>query len=344
MYAKIRMDNILELHRGYDLPERDRKDGSVPIISSSGYSGMHDTAKCSGENVITGRYGTIGEVFYHNGDCWPLNTALYVSNFKNNHPIYIYYLLKHVLKVAVDGKDKSTVPGVDRNVLHQMEVPFCADQSEQRKIVLLLETIDKKISVNRALNDNLQQQMFMIYEAMMVGAEKKKIPGRNITAKEITEVITGKEDANFSTSGGEYKFFTCSTTPLKCDEAAFDSASILIAGNGDFNVKHYTGKFNAYQRTYVLTPPDKYYALLYLASLYRINSFKSASAGSIVKFITKGDVENIPLFIPDNELYLQQLNSLVRLQEQISTENEKLISLRDWLLPMLMNGQATISD
>ncbi len=186
--------------------------------------------------------------------------------------------------------------------------------------------------------------MLTIYETMMVGAEKKRISGRNVIAKDITEVITGKEDANFSTPNGEYKFFTCSTTPLKCDESAFDSASILIAGNGDFNVKHYTGRFNAYQRTYVLTPPDKYYALLYLASLYRINSFKSASAGSIVKFITKGDVENIPLFIPDNELYLQQLNSLVYMQEQISNENEKLVQVRDWLLPMLMNGQATIGD
>ena len=155
MYSKTQMDNILELHRGYDLPERDRRDGSVPIISSSGYSGVHNAAKCSGENVITGRYGTIGEVFYHNGDCWPLNTALYVSDFKNNHPMYIYYLLKHVLKIAVDGKDKSTVPGVDRNVLHQMNVPFCSDISDQRKIVLLLETIDKKIASNHAINDNL---------------------------------------------------------------------------------------------------------------------------------------------------------------------------------------------
>ena len=155
MYSKTRMDNILELHRGYDLPERERRDGSVPIISSSGYSGTHNIAKCFGENVITGRYGTIGEVFYHNGDCWPLNTALYVSDFKNNHPMYVYYLLKYVLKNAVDGKDKSTVPGVDRNVLHQLKVPFCSDKKEQYNIVLLLETIDKKIELNTAINDNL---------------------------------------------------------------------------------------------------------------------------------------------------------------------------------------------
>ena len=119
---------------------------------------------------------------------------------------------------------------------------------------------------------------------------------------------------------------------------------ILIAGNGDFNVKHYSGKFNAYQRTYVLTPDKKYFGLLYLASLYRINSFKSRSSGSIVKFITKSDVENIPVFIPNDMFYLQELNKLIYLQEQNKLENELLVNLRDWLLPMLMNGQATISD
>lgn len=178
----------------------------------------------------------------------------------------------------------------------------------------------------------------------MVKATSNQIQGKHVLAKELTEVITGKEDANFSVPNGVYKFFTCSNIPLHCDEYAFDSSSILIAGNGDFNVKHYSGKFNAYQRTYVLTPPNRYYALLYLASLYRINSFKSNSSGSIVKFITKGDVENIPLFIPHDTAYLDELNKLVMLQEQNALENETLSRLRDFLLPMLMNGQATIDD
>ena len=179
---------------------------------------------------------------------------------------------------------------------------------------------------------------------MMAKALSERIAGTFTVAKNLSTVITGKEDANFSTSNGKYKFFTCSNEPLRCDEFVFDSSSILIAGNGDFNVKHYTGRFNAYQRTYVLTPPIKYYALLYLASLYRINSFKSNSSGSIVKFITKGDVENIPVFIPDDYTYLQALNVLTQLQEQNQYENEKLLQLRDWLLPLLMNGQATITD
>ena len=344
MYSKTKLERVLELHRGYDLPERERKEGNVPIISSSGYSGLHNDCKCDGENVITGRYGTIGEVFYHEGKCWPLNTALYVSDFKENNPKYVYYLLKYILKMSIDGKDKSTVPGVDRNVLHQMEIPFCQDIKEQKELIRILEKLDERIDLNRKINDNLQQQLCLIYENMMCKAQYGNIEGTFTVASKLTDVVTGKEDANFASPNGKYKFFTCSNDTLNCDEYVFDSSAILIAGNGDFNVKHYSGKFNAYQRTYVLIPDHQYYGLLYFASLYQINSFKSASSGSIVKFITKGDIENIPVFIPNDEHILNELNRLLALQEKNQAENEELSSLRDWLLPMIMNGQASISD
>ena len=198
--------------------------------------------------------------------------------------------------------------------------------------------------LNSLVNDNLEQQMSLIFEDMMAKAVSHKLDGKYTVAKNLTQIITGKEDANFSEPNGKYKFFTCSNTPLKCNIYTFNSSSVLIAGNGDFNVKHFSGKFNAYQRTYVLTPAKEYYALLYLSSLYRINSFKSSSSGSIVKFITKGDVENIPVFIPNDTSYLEKLNKLILMQEQNTLENELLALLRDWLLPMLMNGQATVKD
>ena len=194
------------------------------------------------------------------------------------------------------------------------------------------------------INDYLEQQLCLLYENMMNNAQTGNIAGHDTIASALTDIVTGKEDANFSSPKGKYNFFTCSSNTLKCDKYAFNASSILIAGNGDFNVKHYTGKFNAYQRTYVLMPDPKYYALLYLASMYQINSFKSAASGSIVKFITKGDIENIPVFIPDNKTILNKFNCLLMLQEQYQKENGELASVRDWLLPILMNGQATIED
>ena len=151
---------------------------------------------------------------------------------------------------------------------------------------------------------------------MMNDAQTGNITGRNTIASALTNIVTGKEDANFSSPNGKYNFFTCSSNTLKCDEYAFNASSILIAGNGEFNVKHYTGKFNAYQRTYVLIPDLEYYALLYLASMYQIKSFKSAASGSIVKFITKGDIENIPVFIPDNKAILNNEEIMFRVNSK----------------------------
>lgn len=159
----------------------------------------------------------------------------------------------------------------------------------------------------------------------------------------LTSVLTGKEDANFSTPDGKYKFFTCAQETALCDTPAFSGHAVLIAGNGDFNVKHYTGSFNAYQRTYVLIPnEDKHYAIMYIAAQKQIQAFKQGSNGSIVKFITKGDVENIPIILPDNDALLETLNEILKKIEHCECENDELTKLRDWLLPMLMNGQATV--
>ncbi len=81
--------------------------------------------------------------------------------------------------------------------------------------------------------------MHLIYEHMMFNMLNNMICGKHIFAKDICNVVTGKEDANFATENGKYKFFTCASTPSLCDEYVFESKSILIAGNGEFNVKHY---------------------------------------------------------------------------------------------------------
>jgi len=363
--TKTLLGDVCQLHRGYDLPNQNRIDGPYPVISSSGISGMHHDYKCDGENVITGRYGTIGEVYYYNGKCWPLNTALFVSNFFDNYPKYIYYFLKCTLKV--DGKDKSTVPGVDRNVLHALKVSCFSDKDYQIEIASVLSCIDAKIDLNAQLCAELEAMAKTLYDYWFVqfdfpdengkpyrtsgGAmEWCQELGREVPkgwkakrVSELTKVITGKEDANFSTADGEYKFFTCGQETLCCDTPAFTGKAVLIAGNGDFNVKHYTGSFNAYQRTYVLIPnEDKYYAAMFIAAKDTIQSFRQGSNGSIVKFITKGDVENITLLSPTNDDLLQRLNGIIEQIELFEKENDELIKLRDWLLPMLMNGQAYV--
>ena len=164
-----------------------------------------------------------------------------------------------------------------------------------------------------------------------------------ITTGELTNVITGKEDANFADMNGKYPFFTCSHDNLRCAKPAFLGKAILIAGNGDFTVKHYTGAFNAYQRTYVLIPADeKYCGVLYFAAHGAIDLFKAQSNGSIIKFITKSDVENIGVFDCHNSKLYYFINTLIESIENNENEIFSLIKQRDELLPLLMNGQVSL--
>jgi type I restriction enzyme, S subunit len=118
----VPLGDVLELKRGYDLPAADRRPGDVPIVSSSGPSGYHNEAKVRGPGVVTGRYGTLGEVFLVWEDFWPLNTALYVQDFKGSDPLFASYLLRNV--DFEKFSDKGAVPGINRNHVHTE--PVCA--------------------------------------------------------------------------------------------------------------------------------------------------------------------------------------------------------------------------
>ena len=182
----------------------------------------------------------------------------------------------------------------------------------------------------------------MVYNDVL----KREIPdGWEVKSiKDFCNVITGKEDANFATTNGIYPFFTCGDEILKCDKSAFEGKAILIAGNGNFNVKYYEGKFNAYQRTYVLIPTEqKYVGIMYRAMLDAVAKFTHGSNGSIVKFITKGDIENTYVIVPNNVNLLDFFNGYLSQVEFIKKQTSDLVEIRDFLLPMLMNGQVSVS-
>ena len=113
-----RLGDIITLKRGYDLTANDRLEGQYPVISSAGISGYHSEYKVEGEGVVTGRYGTLGKMYFVDEKYWPHNTALYVQDFKGNDPKYIYYLLSCIGRIRTS--DKSAVPGVNRNELHEI--------------------------------------------------------------------------------------------------------------------------------------------------------------------------------------------------------------------------------
>lgn len=117
---KLRFSEFIELKRGYDLPASKRMAGIYPVISANGINGYHNAFISDTIGVITGRSGTIGEVFLSTTPYWALNTTLYVSDFKGNNPEFVYYFLKWFnLSRFASG---AVVPTLNRNHLADIEV------------------------------------------------------------------------------------------------------------------------------------------------------------------------------------------------------------------------------
>ena len=114
-------------------------------------------------------------------------------------------------------------------------------------------------------------------------------------------IKTGKLDANASSENGQYPFFTCAVEPLKIDTYSYDCECVLVAGNGDLNVKYYKGKFNAYQRTYIIESKDN--NVLYVPYLYNflnkyVETLRKLSIGGVIKYIKLGYLTEADIPIP----------------------------------------------
>ena len=152
---KYKLGEILELQRGYDLPSSLMKKGDVLVAGSNGVIGYHNEARSNHPCITVGRSGSVGKVHYYEQATWAHNTTLFVKDFKGNNPQYLYYFLKnlHLDKMFVKGS--SVVPSLDRKVVHSLIVPFYKDVVDQKRIALVLSNIDRKIEINRAINQNL---------------------------------------------------------------------------------------------------------------------------------------------------------------------------------------------
>ncbi|MCD5507042.1 restriction endonuclease subunit S [Lactobacillus delbrueckii subsp. lactis] len=199
----MKFEDFIELHRGYDLPKKQRKNGQVPVIASTGINGTHNVAKIKGPGVVTGRSGSIGKVQYIKDDFWPLNTTLYVSDFKGNNPKFVaYWLERFDLKRFSSG---SAVPTLNRNELANVEI-CVPNREEQDKIVAILEPFEKKIELNQEINDNLSEINKTVFSNFFANQN-------SITkASDIADIRIGKTPPRkqkkwFSLNGG-YKWLS----------------------------------------------------------------------------------------------------------------------------------------
>jgi type I restriction enzyme S subunit len=141
----------------------------------------------------------------------------------------------------------------------------------------------------------------------------------------LTNISTGKLDANAAVVDGQYPFFTCSNTPLSIDRFSFDCSAILLAGNGDFNLKHYTGKFDAYQRTYVIEPILLDLRFLYFTLSKYIGELTKNQRGSAIPYLKLGDITNPAIPIPptaEQSRIVTRVEELMRLCDALEAKGQ----------------------
>ena len=149
---------------------------------------------------------------------------------------------------------------------------------------------------------------------------------------DITKIRTGKLDANASSEDGAYPFFTCSREPLRISTYSYDCECVLVAGNGDLNVKYYNGKFDAYQRTYIIEDNSNgrlYMPYLYLFMEGYIEELRRLAIGGVIKYIKLGNLTDALVKLPSLEEQKNIVKTLFKLKLVLDQRQDQLNQLDD---------------
>ena len=165
-WEKVKIEELFVLQRGFDLPSQNRSNGIYPIIASNGINGFHDEFKVKGPGVTTGRSGVLGKVIYTQEDFWPLNTTLFIKEYRKATPLFAYYFLKTLDLETLNGG--SAVPTLNRNHVHEIETVV---PSENRIIEFenLVKNNFQKIKSNTTQIKTLTQLRDTLLPKLMSG-------------------------------------------------------------------------------------------------------------------------------------------------------------------------------
>jgi type I restriction enzyme S subunit len=228
-----KLGSVATLQRGFDLPAQERVSGEVPLVSSSGVSDTHCKSAVRGPGVVTGRSGSIGNVFFVEEDFWPLNTVLYVKDFHGNDPRFIFYLLKNFdLNRFASG---SGVPTLNRNFVHD-ELVNVPTFPEQKHIAAILDEAFDGIATAKANAEKNLQNARALFESYLQSVFTQS--GEGWVQEPIGSVCDIKH--GFSFDGAEFSNWVSEGNPLIITPGNFTEDGKLLFS--ERNTKRFSGK------------------------------------------------------------------------------------------------------
>ncbi len=379
-WRQIKFKDFVILQRGFDLPKSERKLGKYPIVASTAIDGFHDEYKVEPPCVATGRSGALGKVQYITDPCWPLNTALWVKDFKNNDPRFVYYFLG-TLKLQQYNAGAG-VPTLNRNHLDEIDIRI-PEKHIQEQISTYLSNFDdlienniKRIKILENLVDSIYYEWFIQYrfpghekvEMVDSGTDLGEMP-KGWEVKAASEAIDINPRTQITGEGYFLSMDGLSTSSMLISNI---KRRVVSSGskfkNGDTLFARITPCLENGKTGYVqFLPTDKtvgcgstefivlrskslspeYVYLLARQEDFRKNAQQSMTGASGRQRVKPECFDKYLLASPDEQT-LSNFTNLVRpmfhLCHVLGERNEKLKTCRDLLLPKLISGQLSVAE
>ena len=344
-----KLGNLVALQRGHDLTWRDRRRGDVPVMGSAGQNGFHDTALAKGPGVLLGRSGaSFGQAHYCEQDFWPHNTALYVTDFRGNDPLFVFYFLKSIdfTRHNSGGAQQS----LNRNFIYPIPVGV-PRPTEQRAIAealsdvdALLGGLDQLIAKKRDLKQAAMQQL-LTGQTRLPGfhGEWAVKPLASVCSMKSGQSITSANIDDFSQypcyGGNGLRGFTSRFTHV--------GSYALIGRQGALcgNVLGVEGTFFASEHAVVVTAfaqTDIRWLTCVLAEM-RLNRYSEASAqpGLSVAKVLNMDVQ-IPPTKAEQTAIAEVLSDLDAELEALEQRRAKTRALKQGMMQELLTGRTRL--
>lgn len=352
-YREITLREAIHFKNG---KKRPTSEGNIPVYGGNGvlgYAGESNYDHC----IIIGRVGAYcGSVYLEEGKCWVSDNAIAAVPSGDNDTKFFYYLLKglHLNERHIG----TSQPLLTQEILNKIncEVPSYPDQ---QRIAELLSSLDRKINVNRKLNDNLQQQVAALFANFYDRAETE------VGFTEIIQILGGGTPKTGESSywNGNVPFFTPKDVGspytlatektiteeglAHCNSRLYPVNTVFVTARGTVGKVGLPGIPMAMnQSCYALVGKDTHQLLVYFYTLKAVDRLKHKASGAVFDAITTRDFESeiiMKLSDDDEKAFLDVAQPIYQAVLSNSIENLRFAALRDSLLPKLMSGEIDVS-
>ena len=381
-FINITFRDFVKLQRGFDLIKKDRKPGPFPVVASTSIQDYHFEYKVEPPGVVTGRSGSLGTVQFIEEPFWPLNTSLWVRDFKGNDPRFVFFFLQTLgLERYNSG---AGVPTLNRNHLDNLNIAV-PPLPIQRKIVAILSAYDdliennlQRIKIIEEMAQNLYREWFVKFrfpgheKARFIDSPLGKVPeGWEVNTVEKTFSILGggtpsKKIQEYWDNGTinwysptdltaarsmfmEHSGKQINELGLKKSSARlFPAFSVMMTSRATLGVISINTTYACTNQGFITCVPNECFPLytLYYWLSENVEHFVSLGTGATFKEITKGVFKNIELIVPAQAIVSQfedAVQPFVRQVFNLQKKNTLLRRTRDLLLPKLISGEIDVS-